>query len=116
MEEICAMEFIQVQITFPTMESAKNVAKLLVERRLAACVQIVGKIRSEYIWNDEVENNDEILLLAKTRLVFFDEIIDFVRGLHPYVCPQIIALPIIAANDDYIQWMNDQLKKSIQKT
>jgi periplasmic divalent cation tolerance protein len=105
------MEFIQVQITFPTKETINQVAKLLVERRLAACVQVVGKIRSMYIWNDKIENNEEFLLLVKTRSALFEELIDFVRQIHPYVCPQIIALPIVDANTDYIKWMDEQLKK-----
>ncbi|MDR1484022.1 MAG: divalent-cation tolerance protein CutA [Planctomycetaceae bacterium] len=109
------MEFVQVQITFPTMETAKNVAKSIVEQRLAACVQIVGKIRSTYIWNDKIENGEEILFLAKTRQVLFDELADVVRRQHPYVCPQIIALPIVDANIDYINWMNDQLKNPSDK-
>jgi periplasmic divalent cation tolerance protein len=104
------MEFIQVQITFPTMDTAKHVGKTLVEKRLAACVQIAGKIRSMYIWNNTIENNEEILFLAKTRHSLFEELIDAVRCLHPYVCPQIIALPIVDANADYIEWMNEQLK------
>ncbi|MDR0391816.1 MAG: divalent-cation tolerance protein CutA [Planctomycetaceae bacterium] len=104
------MEFIQVQITFPTMESAKRVGLVLVEGHLAACVQIVGKIRSMYIWNGEMENSEEILLLAKTRQSLFEEFIDVVRRFHPYVCPQIVGLPIVDANIDYIEWMNNQLK------
>ncbi|MDR2345623.1 MAG: divalent-cation tolerance protein CutA [Planctomycetaceae bacterium] len=105
------MEFIQVQITFPTMDTAKRAAKTLVEKNLVACAQIVGKIRSWYIWNNEIENSEEILLIAKTRNILFEELADQIRKIHPYVCPQIIALPIIDANKDYIKWMNKQLKK-----
>jgi periplasmic divalent cation tolerance protein len=104
------MEFIQVQITFPTKETINQVAKLLVENRLAACVQVLGKIRSIYIWNNKIENSEEFLLLVKTRSSLFEELIEFVRKVHPYVCPQIIALPIVDANTDYIKWMDEQLK------
>ncbi|MDR1477959.1 MAG: divalent-cation tolerance protein CutA [Planctomycetaceae bacterium] len=106
------MEFIQVQITFPTMESAKQVVRSLVEQHLAACVQIAGKVRSTYIWDDEIETSEEVLLLAKTRGVFFEELVEVVCRQHPYVCPQIVALPIVNANTDYIKWMDEQLKKT----
>jgi periplasmic divalent cation tolerance protein len=104
-------EFIQVQITFPTKESAIQVAETLVTERLAACAQIIaGKIRSTYIWNGKLETGNEILLLAKTRSTLFENLVDAVRRKHPYVCPQIIALPIVNINDDYLVWMNEQLK------
>ncbi|MDR1052587.1 MAG: divalent-cation tolerance protein CutA [Planctomycetaceae bacterium] len=105
------MEFIQVQITFPTTDSAKQVAKTLVKEHIAACVQIAGKVRSTYIWDGELENSDEVLLLAKTRGALFEELTEIVCRQHPYVCPQIIALPIVDANIDYIKWMDEQIKK-----
>lgn len=100
--------YIQVQITFPTEESADKVARNLVERRLAACAQLTGPIRSVYVWKDELETSSEILLLAKTKAVLFDRLVETVRDGHPYECPQIVALPIFAGNDDYLAWLDRQ--------
>jgi len=99
--------FIQVQITFPTQESALSTAAQLVERRLAACAQILGPIRSVYTWNGNREESTEILLLAKTKTVLFDELVTAVHAQHPYECPQIVALPIVAGTQNYLQWVND---------
>ena len=98
-------KFIQVQITFPTEESALAAASRLVEQRLAACAQILGPIRSVYVWNGVREESVEILLLAKTAASLFDELAEAVRAEHPYECPQIAALPIVAGTVDYLAWI-----------
>ena len=107
MDQMRDNRFIQVQITFPTEESALSVASQLVERRLAACAQILGPIRSVYVWNGVREESLEALLLAKTKASLFDELAEAVRAGHPYECPQIIALPIVAGTPDYLQWVDD---------
>ena len=99
--------FIQVQVTFPTEESALTMAASLVEQRLAACAQVFGTIRSVYVWDGVREESTEILLLAKTKASLFDELAQAVRAGHPYQCPQIVALPIVAGTPDYLQWVDD---------
>lgn len=100
--------YIQVQITFPSEASAVATAERLVLKRLAACAQILGPIRSIYVWKGENESCSEILLLAKTRSALFDRLVEEVRDGHPYDCPQIVALPIFAGNDDYMAWLDVQ--------
>ncbi len=102
--------YLQVQVTFPDRHTAENTAKKLVENRLAACAQILGEIQSVYVWKGASENNREILLLAKMKTELLDRFIDAVREDHPYDCPQIVALPIFAANEDYFAWMEEQMK------
>lgn len=102
---------IQIQITFPDEQSAGDAARLLVENRLAACAQIPGPIRSVYVWKGICESNHEILLLAKTRTELFPQVVDAVRNIHPYECPQIVALPILAGNDDYLSWIDEQTSR-----
>jgi periplasmic divalent cation tolerance protein len=104
------MQYIQVQITFPTMESAEEAAEKLVERKLAACAQMAGIIRSFYVWKGKKEKCNEFLLLAKTKAELFDQLAEAVRDGHPYECPQIVALPIVAANEDYLNWINEQVQ------
>ena len=100
--------YIQVQITFPTEESADKMAEHIVQKRLAACAQVLGPMRSRYVWKGKSETEGEILLLAKTRLTLFDRLVETVRDGHPYECPQIVALPIVAGNADYLAWLDKQ--------
>lgn len=100
--------YIQVQITFPSEQSAAEAAEKLVTRRLAACAQILGPIRSVYVWKGEREESNELLLLVKTKAALFDRLVEAVRDGHPYECPQIVALPIFAGNEDYLAWMERQ--------
>jgi periplasmic divalent cation tolerance protein len=100
--------YIQVQMTFPTEELANQVAAKLVESHLAACVQILKPIRSIYIWKGNRETSDEVLMLAKTKSLLFDRFVEAVRDGHPYECPQIVALPILVGNADYLNWLEEQ--------
>ena len=105
------MQHIQIQITFPTAELAHETAEKLVREKLVACAQVCGSIQSVYIWEGSFESNKETLLLAKTSLSLFERIESAVRAEHPYECPQIVALPIITANADYLDWLDKQLRE-----
>ena len=104
------MQFIQIQVTFPTAELACEVAVKLVREKLVACAQVGGTVQSFYTWKGSGEMSKETLLLAKTTLSHFDRIESEVRAVHPYECPQIVALPIITANADYLDWLKEQLQ------
>lgn len=99
---------IQVQMTFPTAESAEATASRLVDERLAACAQILEPIQSVYVWKEKRESTREILVFAKTKAELFDRLVETVKEIHPYECPQIVALPIVAANKDYLVWIDEQ--------
>ncbi|MCG8586812.1 MAG: divalent-cation tolerance protein CutA, partial [Pirellulales bacterium] len=88
-------DYIQVTTTVDHREHAERMADMLVERRLAACVQIVGPIRSVYHWQDKVESANEFLCQAKTRRALYDKIEAAIRELHTYDEPEIIATEII---------------------
>jgi periplasmic divalent cation tolerance protein len=103
------MTYIQIQITFPTSESAHEMATKLVRKKLVACAQVCGTIQSVYTWKGVCETSKETLLLAKTTLSLFERVESAVRAGHPYECPQIVALPIVTANADYLDWLNEQL-------
>ena len=104
------MQYIQIQTTFPTVESANEMAARLVKEKLVACAQVCGTIESFYTWKGVSETSQEVLLLAKTTLSLFDRVESAVRAGHPYECPQIVALPIITANADYLEWLKEQLQ------
>ena len=104
------MQYIQIQITFPAAESASEMAAKLVQENLVACAQVCGSVQSFYTWKGVSETSTETLLLAKTALSLFDRVESAVRASHPYDCPQIVALPIIIANADYLEWLREQLQ------
>ncbi|MCL2004987.1 MAG: divalent-cation tolerance protein CutA [Planctomycetaceae bacterium] len=103
------MQYIQLQITFPTVESARDMATKLVQEKLVACAQLCGTVQSIYTWKGVCETSTETLLLAKTALPLFERVESTIRNGHPYECPQIVALPIIAANADYLEWLEEQI-------
>ncbi len=105
-----ATEYIQVQTATEKMEEAQKIARALLERRLAGCVQIVGPIVSSYWWKGKLEMAEEWLCLIKSRQDLFEELEKAIVELHSYETPEIIATPIVAGSVDYLAWLNDELK------
>jgi periplasmic divalent cation tolerance protein len=103
--------FIQVFTTVGKREDAENIAKVLVEKRLAGCVQIVGPIKSTYWWKNNVETSEEWLCFIKSKKLLYGELEKAIKEIHPYETPEIIAVPIVSGNKDYLEWLNNELKK-----
>jgi len=99
--------YLVVLITASDEEEAVKIAQILVEEKLVACVNIVPRLRSIYIWQGEVEDETEALMLCKTRHDLFDTLQNRVKELHSYTVPEIIALPVVAGSDDYLGWIRD---------
>jgi periplasmic divalent cation tolerance protein len=101
-------ELIVVYITVPSEEVGMLIANRLLETRLAACVNIVPGIHSLYIWKGELTRDDEVLLICKTRADLFSEhFVPAVMEVHPNELPEIIALPIVKGNQNYLDWVRD---------
>src|SRR3990170_607347 len=96
-----------VLITVSSPEEGEKIAKALIEKRLAACVNILPGLRSIYHWQGKICDDKELLLLAKTRVDVFDILEKEVKALHSYEVPEIIALPIVAGSRDYLNWINE---------
>jgi len=92
-------------MTAATAEEASRIAELLVNKKLAACVQILPDMQSIYIWKGEVQQEKEVLLIAKTTRANFAELEREVRAVHSYETPEIIALPIEAGSESYLKWL-----------
>jgi len=101
------MESIVVFITASNEDEAANIARALVEGRLAACVNIVRNIRSIYSWQGKVEDESEILMIVKTQKNLFNSLSKKVRELHSYTVPEIIAVPIVEGSEDYLKWLKE---------
>jgi periplasmic divalent cation tolerance protein len=99
---------VQVVVAVDTEEHASDIARRLVDERLAACVQVGGPITSTYRWHDAVETATEVLLVAKTREDHLPELTERVRALHPYEVPEITAVPIVGGLGDYLDWIRTE--------
>ncbi len=97
---------IAVFITAPDKEEASRLADMLVERNLAACVQILPAIESVYRWQGKIERQPEVLLIAKTIATKFAELEREVCALHSYETPEIVAVPLTALSEPYRAWLN----------
>ncbi len=106
------MEEIVVLITSASMEEAELIASTLVEQGLAACANIVPKITSIFIWKGETCKEEEVLILLKSRKALFETLSETIQKMHSYSVPEIIALPIIAGSDDYLQWINNNTQST----
>lgn len=102
-------DYIQVMTTVERREDAERIARELVERRLAACVQVAGPVTSTYRWQGKIETAQEWQCLAKSRHDLFDEIERTVRELHPYEVPEILATPIVHGSADYLAWLKEEV-------
>jgi periplasmic divalent cation tolerance protein len=101
-------ELIVVYVTVGTGEEADRMAQALVSEQLAACVNRVRSIQSVYRWQGKVEQNDEELLIIKTRRQLFPALEKRVKELHSYSVPEIIALPIVDGSAEYLAWLGEQ--------
>ena len=103
-------EPIVVLMTAANAEEAERIASMLVDARLAACVQILPPIRSVYRWKGEVVRENEVLLSAKTTREKFDELDRAVRAIHSYETPEIVALPVAVGSEPYLNWLISEVK------
>jgi len=100
---------IVVLSTCASMEEAQRIARALVEKRLAACVNVVPGIRSVYRWKDAIEDEEEVLLAIKTSRALLPELTDEIERLHSYEVPEVIALSVVDGSERYLGWMNREL-------
>ena len=98
-------EFVSLYITAPSGEVGEVIGRTLVEERLAACINIIPGMRSIYRWEGKIETANEVVLIAKSRATLFTKIERRVKELHPYDCPCILAWPIVAGHQPYLDWL-----------
>lgn len=108
MDEITTTEALVVLTTVETAGQGRELARQLVEARLAGCVQILPPMTSIYHWEGRVEEAAETMLLIKTRRALYDQLEARLRQLHPYQTPEILALPVAAGAGDYLAWLRSE--------
>ena len=102
-------DYLQVLTTIDSADAAERLARGIVDARLAACVQVVGPIRSVYRWQGVVQTEQEWQCLAKTMAERLDALVEHVRSQHPYDEPEIIATPIVGGSATYLSWVGEQV-------
>lgn len=103
-------DFIVIITTCDSRDVLIKLAQGLVEKKLAACVQIVGPITSTYRWQGKVESADEWLCQIKTLNYLYQEVEREIISLHPYETPEIIALPVTLGSEPYLDWIKESVK------
>lgn len=98
-----------VYITVPDIQTGEKIAEALIEKKLAACVNLTP-VRSIYTWQGKLEREEEVLLIVKTLArLFAEQLVPAVLAIHPYQVPEIIALPIVMGFAGYLDWINEEI-------
>lgn len=101
-------ETLLVVTNLPDRDAAIRLARALVERRLAACVNVLSGCTSVYRWDGALEQAEEVPLLIKTRAARYPELEALIRELHPYELPEIVAVPMVRGLPDYLDWVAEE--------
>jgi periplasmic divalent cation tolerance protein len=101
-------DYIQAMTTTGSKADAEQIARALVTKRLAACVQIIGPLTSVYWWQEEVETAEEWLCLIKSKQDHYPQLEATIQQMHPYDTPEIIATPITLGSRDYLRWIDEE--------
>ncbi|MGE3149624.1 MAG: divalent-cation tolerance protein CutA [Pseudorhodoplanes sp.] len=99
-----------VYTTWPAIVEAEKAGRSIVERRLAACVNIVPGMVSYYQWEGKVERGEETIMILKTRAALAEAVSEAVKALHPYTVPAIVVLPVESVEQNYLSWLMAETK------
>jgi periplasmic divalent cation tolerance protein len=102
--------YIVIFVTSPNKKEAEKIAGALLKDRLAACVNILDKVKSFFWWQAKIDQADEALLIIKSKKTKLSRIIKLVKSMHSYQVPEIIALPIADGYKPYLKWINESIR------
>jgi len=105
------MSHIIVLVTTGTKEEAKKITRNLLDRKLIACANIMGPVSSLFRWKEKINQENEFLVLMKTRSALFEKLATAIKQIHSYEVPEIIAVPITKGEPSYLEWLNGSLRK-----
>ena len=109
MSKLKDSEYVVLFITTAADEEAQLISRVLLEQRKAACINIVPRVSSLFWWQGNIDSAQESLLVVKTRAPLVAEIVQLVKEIHSNDVPEIIALPIVAGNQDYLEWLDREI-------
>lgn len=99
------MEIRFVYMTAGSMEEARNIARDLVESKLAACVNLIDNMNSFYLWDNQLQDDREVVLIAKTTRGRIADLTARVKAIHSYDCPCVVSLPVDGGNQAFLDWI-----------
>jgi len=102
--------YLIVLVTASGVDEAQRIANALLERRLAACVNIIPGVRSLFWWEGRVDEAEEVLMLIKSRIDLLEGLMETVKKLHSYQVPEIVAITIHGGSKDYLKWLDSTLR------
>ena len=105
-----ASSCIVLLITTATAEEAQRISRVLLEQKKVAYVNILPRVNSLFWWQGKLDSAEESLLIVKTKASQLSEIVPLVKELHSYDIPELIALPIIGGNQDYLEWIEKEVR------
>ncbi len=97
-----------IYITAASTEEAAKIGRLLVEERLAACANLLGRISSIYWWEGKLQEEEEAALIVKTTEALVERVVERVKQVHSYSCPCVVALPIEGGNPEFLDWIGSE--------
>ena len=100
-----------IYMTAGSKEEARKIGKELVTSRLAACVNIMDNMNSFYRWDGEIQDDSEVIMIAKTTEDRVPELVEKVKSMHSYDCPCIVSLPVVGGHQPYLDWIAGEVKK-----
>ena len=104
------MEIRMVYMTMGSRDEAMAIGRELVTLRLAACVNMIDNMQSIYRWEDEIQTDKEVVLIAKTTEARLTALIDKVKSMHSYDCPCIVSLPVSGGNGAFLEWIANEVE------
>ncbi|MBW1780569.1 MAG: divalent-cation tolerance protein CutA [Deltaproteobacteria bacterium] len=99
-----------IYMTAGSMDEARAIGRELVVSRLAACANIIDNMSSLYWWDGEIQDDREVIIIAKTRESLVSELIEKVKSMHSYECPCIVSLPITDGNQAFLEWIGTETR------
>ncbi|MBU4484828.1 divalent-cation tolerance protein CutA [bacterium] len=102
------MEAIVIYITASSEKEAQHLSDVLLDNKAVACVNIVPNVQSNYWWKGNKEKASELLLIAKTRKTLLNKVVELIKANHSYDVPEVIAIPIVGGNLDYLNWIDEE--------
>lgn len=104
------MQTVIVYMTASDMDEARKVAEALISERLVACVNIWPAIESHFFWDDAVQHETEVAMIAKTKAILLPEVVEKVKQVHSYEVPCVVSLPLSGGNPDFLEWIVTETK------
>ena len=99
------MDIVVIYCTVPSKKMAKSITKVIMKHKLAACVSMIDRVKSVFSWDGEICEENEVLMMIKTRRTHYGKVKLVIEDLHSYSVPEIIALPIVDCSEDYLKWL-----------